>query len=45
MFGLDSISRVPYITEGLLKRGYSDDEVLKILGGNWLRYFRTIWGK
>lgn len=45
VFGLDSISRVPYITEGLLKRGYSDDEVLKILGGNWLRYFRTIWGK
>jgi len=44
-FGLDSIARTPYVTEGLVKRGYSDDEILKILGGNWLRYFRTIWGE
>jgi membrane dipeptidase len=45
VFGLDSIARTPYVTEGLVKRGYSDDEILKILGGNWLRYFRTIWGE
>lgn len=45
VFGLDSISRGPYITEGLVSRGYSDQEILKILGGNWLTYFRKVWGK
>jgi membrane dipeptidase len=45
VFGLDSIAKTPYVTEGLVKRGYSDDEILKILGGNWLRYFRMIWGR
>ncbi|MFB0558378.1 MAG: hypothetical protein ACETVY_04595 [Candidatus Bathyarchaeia archaeon] len=28
-----------------MKRGYSDEEILKILGGNWLRYFRLILGE
>lgn len=45
VFGLETISNVRYITEGLVKRGYSDQEITKILGGNWLRYFRMIWGK
>lgn len=26
-----------------LKRGYSDEDVVKILGGNWLRLFRETW--
>jgi len=25
-------------------RGYSDDEVMKILGGTWLRYLKMIGG-
>jgi len=39
------LSNIKYISEGLVARGYSDAEVLKILGGNWLRYFETIWGE
>ena len=45
VFGLETVSNIKYITEGLVARGYSDVEVLKILGGNWLRYFETIWGE
>ncbi|MBO0719599.1 MAG: dipeptidase [Blastocatellia bacterium] len=35
--GMDDISRLPTITYELLKRGYSDEEVKKVLGGNLLR--------
>lgn len=34
---LDDVSTYPNITQALLDRGYSDDEVRKILGGNMLR--------
>jgi len=45
VLGLDSISKAPYITEGLVSRGYSSQEILKILGGNWLDYFKNVWGE
>lgn len=32
------------ITRGLVKRGYSDVDIAKILGGNWLRVFREVCG-
>ncbi len=35
--GLEDVTRLPWITYGLLQRGYSDDDVRKILGGNLLR--------
>src|SRR2546423_3105921 len=35
--GLDDCSKLPKITEALLRTGYSDDDVRKILGGNTLR--------
>ncbi|EJL30844.1 dipeptidase [Novosphingobium sp. AP12] len=31
------------IAEGLSARGYSDDDVRNVLGGNWLRMMREIW--
>jgi len=40
---LDSLSKMPMITEGLVSRGYSDNEILKILGGNFLRVFKRVW--
>jgi membrane dipeptidase len=45
VFGLETISNIKYITEGLVSRGYSDQEIMKILGGNWIRYLKMIWGK
>lgn len=35
--GLRDVTRLPWITYGLLQRGYSDGDVRKILGGNVLR--------
>ena len=42
--GLEDVTKMPSITEGLLKRGYADDDVRKVLGGNWMRVFREVVG-
>ena len=34
--GFQDVARLPYVTYGLLKRGYSETEIYKILGGNLL---------
>ncbi|HEU4880816.1 MAG TPA: dipeptidase [Longimicrobium sp.] len=38
--GMDDVSHFPALTAELLRRGYSDDDVRKILGGNMLRVMR-----
>ena len=35
--GLGDVTRLPWLTYGLLRRGYSEDDVRKVLGGNLLR--------
>ncbi len=40
--GLDDVSRYPYLTAELLRRGYSDAEVKKVIGGNLLRVMRQV---
>jgi membrane dipeptidase len=35
--GLGDATRLPWLTHGLLKRGYTEEDVYKILGGNALR--------
>ncbi len=40
---LKTPDQLPIMSEALLKRGYSDDDVIKILGGNWLRLFEEVW--
>ena len=42
--GLEDVSRMPSITEGLLKRGYAENDVRKVLGENWMRVFREVVG-
>jgi len=39
--GIDGIDGLPKITLELVKRGHSDEDVLKILGGNFLRAFEA----
>jgi membrane dipeptidase len=36
-FGMEDVSKLPQITNALLKKGYSEDDVRKILGENTLR--------
>jgi membrane dipeptidase len=40
--GMDSAADLPKITQGLLDRGYSADDIKKILGGNLLRVFGEV---
>src|SRR5580698_3417185 len=42
--GIDSAADLPKITQALLDRGYSADDIKKILGGNILRVFREVEG-
>jgi len=42
MEGIDSLEEWPNITRGLVSRGYSDQEIEKIVGGNALRMFDEI---
>lgn len=39
---LDDVSCYPYITQGLIDRGYTDDQIRGILGGNLLRVMRGV---
>ena len=40
--GIDSAADLPKITQALLDRGYSAEDIHKILGGNVLRVFREV---
>jgi membrane dipeptidase len=40
--GIDSAADLPKITQALLDRGYSANDIKKILGGNLLRVFRQV---
>ena len=40
--GIDSAADLPRITQALLDRGYSADDIHKILGGNVLRVFKEV---
>lgn len=39
---LDDVSCYPYITQGLLDRGYTEEQIRGILGGNLMRVFRGV---
>lgn len=41
--GFGSEAEFQNIAAGLEKRGYSGDDVNKIMGGNWLRLFGEVW--
>ena len=43
--GLEDVSRLPALTAALLRRGHSEQDVKKILGGNFMRVLREVTGK
>jgi membrane dipeptidase len=43
MDGFSHIRDWPNITEGLLSRGYSDEDCAKIIGGNCYSLFQRVW--
>ena len=42
--GIETPRSLSNLTAGLLDRGYGSDDVLKIMGENWLRVFSEVWG-
>jgi membrane dipeptidase len=42
--GFETIAETLNITKGLVARGYSDQEVMKVQGGNFLKLFEKVWG-
>jgi membrane dipeptidase len=42
--GFEDYRDLPNITRGLVKRGYSDEQIKGILGGNALRVFEHVCG-
>lgn len=40
--GIRGVHDYPKITAGLKKRGYSDEKIKKIMGGNFLRVWKTV---
>ncbi len=41
--GLESVAQLPNLTRGFVARGYSDQEILGILGGNLLAFLDRAW--
>jgi len=41
--GIDEVSKLSSFTKGLKGRGYSDADVRKILGENFIRVFKAVW--
>jgi membrane dipeptidase len=42
--GFENISELPNVTKGLIERGWSTGEIRKVLGENWLRVYKKVWG-
>lgn len=43
--GMASLADLGNVSAGLQKRGFSDDDVRKFLGGNFMRVFEAVWGR
>jgi len=40
--GMEDVSKIPALAAGLMERGFTDEQILKILGGNTLRVMREV---
>ena len=41
--GIDSPAEFPNLAEALVNRGYSTEDITKLLGGNWMNLFERVW--
>ncbi len=42
--GLSDFTGLTNVVAGLLEKRYSSDDIAKVMGGNWLRVWREVWG-
>jgi membrane dipeptidase len=43
--GLENPADFPNIIRWLVKQGYADEAIAKVIGGNVLRVLRQVWGR
>lgn len=43
--GIEEPSKLPNLTKALLKRGYSEKDIKLVLGENFIRVYKEVWGK
>lgn len=41
--GLETPREMPNLAAALAERGYAPDDIVKVMGGNWLRLFEEVW--
>jgi len=41
--GVEDVTQLPNFTHAMVRRGYSEDEIRKVLGGNLFRVFKEVW--
>lgn len=42
--GLESLAHYPNLTQAMERRGWSETRIRGVLGENWLRFLKEIWG-
>lgn len=43
--GFENIAELPDVVRGLAARGWTDAELRKLMGDNWLRVYEAVWGE
>lgn len=43
--GMETPDGFANIAEELSDRGYAESDIVKVIGGNWMRLFREVWGE
>ena len=43
--GMETPDKLSNVARELLDRGYSGEDITKVMGGNWLRLFEEVWGE
>jgi len=43
--GLETPATFYNITNGLLSRGFGEEDTQKVMGGNWMRVMKEVWGE
>jgi len=42
--GFETIGEYPSLTAAMLRAGWSETKVRKVIGGNWMRVLKDVWG-
>ena len=43
--GLQRLSEFPNLTGAMVRRGWSETRIRKVLGENWVSFLREVWGE